>query len=230
MKPMSSGRPSSVDNAYTPAAGFHWLTPFYDFGIAVLTREKRWRNALVEQIRPVRGDVVADIGCGTGSLLLHLGRAEPGAKLIGIDPDAAMLSRAQAKAGAAGISVKLYQGFAHDAATLLKHYRVGKIASSLAFHHMPMREKASGLQAMYAALDPGGELHVADFGLQRSRLMRALFRAGVQVLDGRATTEPNAHGVLPELMAAAGFTDVEETTVIPTPTGSISLYRALRPT
>lgn len=195
----------------------------------MLTRETRWRGALVEQVRPERGDVIADIGCGTGSLLIDLHRAAPGAKLVGIDPDQAMLKRARAKADAAGISIDLLGGLAHDVATLLKPYRVVKMVSSLAFHHMPTPEKVSGLNAMYAALVPGGELHIADFGLQRSRLMRALFRAGVQSLDGRATTEPNARGVLPELMAAAGIIDVEETAVIPTLAGSISLYRGLRP-
>ena len=39
---------------------------------------------------------------------------------------------------------------------------------------------------------------------------------------------PNARGVLPELMHEVGFHQVEETSVIATPTGSISLYRAER--
>ena len=58
--------------------------------------------------------------------------------------------------------------------------------------------------------------------------MRAAFRQ-IQKLDGFDNTEPNARGVLPELMREVGFTAVEETEVIATVTGSISLYRALRP-
>jgi hypothetical protein len=81
---------------------------------------------------------------------------------------------------------------------------------------------------MYAALSEGGEIHIADYGLQRTRLMRALFRGIIQNLDGRENTEPNARGVLPDIMHTAGFRDVEETVVIPTPSGSISLYRANR--
>ena len=80
---------------------------------------------------------------------------------------------------------------------------------------------------MRAALVADGELHVADYGLQRTALMRKLFRI-VQKGDGYENTEPNARGVLPGLMQDAGFRDVEETAVIPTPTGSISLYRAER--
>ena len=74
---------------------------------------------------------------------------------------------------------------------------------------------------------PGGALHVADYGLQRTGLMRRLFRI-VQSGDGYENTEPNARGVLLELIVAAGFRDVRETHVIPTPTGSISIYRASR--
>ena len=80
---------------------------------------------------------------------------------------------------------------------------------------------------MRSALVSNGELHVADYGLQRTALMRKLFRI-VQKGDGHENTEPNAQGVLPELMKQVGFRDVKETAVIPTPTGSISLYRAER--
>ena len=90
-----------------------------------------------------------------------------------------------------------------------------------------MPEKSAGLAAMCAALVPGGELHVADYGLQRTALMRRLFRI-VGAGDGYENTEPNARGVLPELMKEVGLRRVEETAVIPTPTGSISLYRAER--
>src|SRR2546428_6401368 len=102
-----------------------------------------------------------------------------------------------------------------------------KIVSSLVFHQVPMAEKRAGLAAMRAALLPGGELHVADYGLQRTALMRRLFRI-VGAGDGYENTEPNARGVLPELMKEVGLRRVEETVVIPTPTGSISLYRAER--
>lgn len=60
------------------------ITPFYDFGVAVLTRENRWRSALIEQVRPRPGEVIVDVGCGTGSLLVRLGKAAPSARLTGL--------------------------------------------------------------------------------------------------------------------------------------------------
>lgn len=218
----------SSDPAYTPAAGHHWLTPFYDIGVAALTRERRWRRALVEQLRPGADDVIVDIGCGTGSLLTRIGKIAPSARLIGIDPDSAVLVRARKRIGKAALSVELHIGFARQAAELLTGVMPTKITSSLVVHQVPMEEKKAALAAMHSALEAGGEVHIADYGLQRTRLMRTLFRTVIQNLDGRENTEPNAQGVLPDLMRKQGFRNVEETDVIATVSGSISLYRAVR--
>jgi ubiquinone/menaquinone biosynthesis C-methylase UbiE len=209
---------------YVPAAPQLWL---YDLLVVVLARAPRWRRALLAQIAPREGDVIADVGCGTGTQLVKIGRSVAGVTLIGIDPDPEVLQRARRKTAAAGVVVGLTRGYARDAAGLLRDRGVNKIVSSLMFHQVPPEEKEAGLAAMRGALVPGGELHVADYGWQRTRLMRKLFRV-VQEGDGFANTEPNALGVLPELMSRVGFRNVRETAVIPTPTGSVSLYRAER--
>jgi ubiquinone/menaquinone biosynthesis C-methylase UbiE len=209
---------------YVPAAPQLWL---YDFLVAVLARESRWRPALLRQIDPQNTDAIADIGCGTGTLIALIGRAVQPATLVGIDPDPAILERARRKAGRGGATAEFKLGYARDAAALLDGLRINKVVSSLVFHQVPMDEKRAGLAAMRAALVPGGELHVADYGLQRTPVMRMLFRI-VQKGDGFENTEPNAQGVLPELMTEVGFRGVEETAVVRTPTGSISLYRATR--
>jgi len=179
------------------------------------------------QIDPKAEDSIADIGCGTGSLLALISQTARPAVLIGIDPDQAVLERAQRKVAKVGAHVDFRLGYARDAAALLDRRRINKVVSSLVFHQVPMPEKRAGLAAMRVALVPGGELHLADYGLQRTVLMRKLFRI-VGAGDGYENTEPNAQGVLPELMKEVGFRRVEETAVIPTTTGSISLYRAER--
>jgi trans-aconitate methyltransferase len=47
--------------------------------------------------RPLARDVIADVGCGTGTQLRLVARACPLVTLIGIDPDAAIRERARAK-------------------------------------------------------------------------------------------------------------------------------------
>lgn len=213
---------------YTPAAGVSWLTPLYDTLVATLTREKVWRRAFVAQIAPGSGDAIVDLGCGTGSMLVRLGKAAPGAQLMGVDPDADVLRLAQRKAAGAGVSLRLLQGFGRDAAGLCGGAGVTKVISSLVLHQTPMAEKRATLAAARELLPVGGELHIADYGQQKGWLMRALFRVTVQLVDGMADTEPQAKGLLPDLIAEAGFGQVVETRAFDTPTGTIRLYRAVR--
>jgi ubiquinone/menaquinone biosynthesis C-methylase UbiE len=190
-----------------------------------LTSTRRWRPALLAQLSPVPGDVIADIGCGTGTQLRLVARACPSATLIGIDPDAAIRERARTKLAGSTPPVELLAGYARDTAELLGGRDVTKVLSSLVFHQVPLEEKRAGLAAIRETLRSGGSLHVADYGLQRTAKMRKRFRL-VQKGDGFENTEPNARGVLPELMAEVGFDHVEETHVFETASGSMSIYRA----
>ncbi len=211
---------------FTPALGRAEWTGFYDLAIAVMTREQTWRRALIGQLAPRAGEAILDVGCGTGTLAVLLAVAAPGSRIAGLDPDASILERARSKAAKAGASITFLEGFAHDADRDGAAY--DKVTSSLVFHQVPMDGKRAGFAAILRALKPGGSLHVADYGLQRTPLMRRLFRQ-VQRLDGFENTEPNALGVLPELMEEAGFAEVRERRVIATPTGSISLYSGQKP-
>ncbi len=150
---------SGPQRDYTPAAPQLWL---YDFLVAVLAREARWRQVLLKQLNPTAGDVIADIGCGTGSQLTLIGRVARSATLIGIDPDPEILERARTKTAAAGVTVDFKRGYAREAAELLRGRGVNKVVSSLVFHQVPLAEKQGGLAAMRAALVPQGDVNAAE--------------------------------------------------------------------
>jgi len=207
---------------YTPALGVRWLTPIYDSAIALLTRERAWRTMLAEAIDLKDGERLLDVGCGTGSLAVRLASIRSGADVHGIDPDPDVLSRARLKAAKAGVRVEFHEGFVDDS-FLAGRDQYDVITSSLVFHQVPLEGKRELLAAMRRALKPGGRICIGDYGHQRTPLMRRLFRATVQVLDGVADTQPNADGVLPDLIRRAGFDSVAEIAALPTATGSISI-------
>ena len=194
---------------FTPALGYRFLTPIYDLVIGVLTRENNWRGKLIRLVAPKPGERILDVGCGTGSLAIRLSDLEPRAKIIGLDPDPDVLEIARGKAKRHGVNVVWKNGFL-DQEMVADVGQVSKVVSSLVFHQTPMREKAKILSAMHGALNQEGQLFVADYGLQRTTLMRVLFRGTVQAIDGVHDTQPNADGCLPELIEASGFRGTEE--------------------
>lgn len=213
-------------SSFTPALGRAELTGLYDRAIRLLTRERAWRSALLRQVAPRAGESILDVGCGTGTFAIMLKRAAPEARVIGLDPDPNVLELAAAKADRAGVRVEWRQGFAHDAATFAG--TMDKAVSSLVLHQVPLDGKSAAIEAMFSAVGSGGEVHIADYARQPDWLMRALFRITVQLVDGREDTQPNAEGVLEAILAQHEQSAGISTVVIRTPTGAISLFRALQ--
>lgn len=219
--------PGMSENAFTPALGRFAPSRFYDHVIA-LTRERTWRTLTAMYVAPQPDEVVVDVGCGTGSLALLLGRVEPWARIVGLDPDTDVLAVARRKAGSANAAVRWQVGMGDGLVESLGAESVDTVVSSLVLHQCPVAMKRAILRSMFAVLRPGGKLVVADYGRQRTKLMRLAFRRTVQFADGKEDTQPNADGVLPGLISDAGFRDLREAEVVPTATGSISVYVARR--
>lgn len=215
-----------TERAFTPALGRFASTRFYD-PVITLTRERLWRALTVMHVAPRPEDVIVDVGCGTGSTALLLNRTEPRARVVAIDPDQGVLALARRKAEAVGATVRWETGMGDALPEIVGAGAADTVVSTLVLHQCPMATKRAVLSSMRAVLRPGGKLVVADYGLQRTRMMRLGFRM-VQFADGIEDTRPNAEGVLPELMAEAGFGEVREAEVVSTVTGSISVYVAFR--
>ena len=213
---------------HTPPLGFAVLTPFYDRAIAGLTREAVWRTRLVGHIGPKRGETILDIGSGTGSLGIAVTAAEPRCIFRGIDPDEAAVAIARQKAVLAG-SAATFEIGSFGTRPAGEGERADKIVCSLVLHQVPLAEKRRLLAAMLAWLRPAGELFIADYGLQSGFAMRLAFRLTVQLIDGKADTQPNADGVLPLLIEQVGFGDQVILEAIDTGTGRIEIIRAEKP-
>ncbi len=209
---------------FTPALGRLGATRHYDRLLALFTRERRWRSASLAELAPAAGDVVVDVGCGTGTLAIALKAAEPACRVVGVDPDPEALAIACSKSD---LDVEWVQAMGDRAAEVCGEGAATKASISLVLHQCETPVKRAILAGMFALLRPGGKLLVTDYGVQRG-LMRLAFLS-IRLTDGFSATGPNAAGMLPGLIAEAGFADVRETYAVRTPTGRIALYAARRP-
>lgn len=217
---------TSSNSSYIPALRFDGLTPYYDVVIGLTTRERRFKQALIDiaDIRP--GQQVLDLASGTGTLAIWLKSIEPHAQITGVDGDAKIVAIAQAKAAKVGAMVQ----FDHGYADLLPYTdeRFDRVLSSLFFHHLTWEFKQRAAAELFRVMKPGAELYVADWGHPTSRLMRGLFFS-IQLLDGFANTQDNVDGKLIPLFKDTGFEQVTVQQTLSTMYGTMALYRAVKP-
>ncbi len=213
------------NHAYIPALRFHGLTRFFDSLLKSTLREELFKRDLIEQANLAGGQRILDLGCGTGTLAILATQAVPEISVVGLDADAKALSIARRKASDAEANVEFHEALAWDAS--FPPLTFDRVISTLFFHHLTPENKQRTLAHVYNLLKPGGELHVADWGLPHDPVMRLAFLS-VQLLDGFETTADSVEGRLPEHMRQAGFVEVIETHRRRTLFGTLSMYRARR--
>lgn len=192
--------------------------------IALLTRERKWRAALVEAIDPSPGDRILDIGSGTGSLAIALHKACPGVRYVGVDPDADAVQRASEKTKCLSGNIRFQECF-FSADHGYFDDPPNKIVSSLVLHQVPFAEKRRIIFDARNLLASNGSLFIADYGCQKG-LQRVLFRATVQAIDGVTNTQSNADGILARLLAESDFQTIDMGKQFVTMTGTITILVA----
>ena len=222
---MDNEQPPQGKPAYKPPLSYKVLTPLYDLVIAALTRERVWRKAFIQEISAQTNDRILDVGSGTGTLALALHQAAPGIRYVGVDPDEDAVRRARNKTAKLKSPIRFEVGYFSAENTYFEETPT-KIITSLVLHQVPLEEKRRIIKDAYELLPAGAMFYIADYGRQKSWLMRLLFRLTVQALDGVRDTQPNADGVIPVLLEQSGFHNVRERVRIDTMTGVISVYAA----
>jgi ubiquinone/menaquinone biosynthesis C-methylase UbiE len=218
---MATARPAD----YLPAARFNFLTPVFDVFVKATTRERTFKEKLLDQARLDAGMDVLDLGSGTGTLAIWAKGRVPTLGIRGLDGDPAIVSQARSKAAREGVDIPFDEGLSYELPYADASF--DRVLSSLFFHHLVLRDKERTITEIVRVLRPGGELHVADWGQPRS-LREKAGAFGIRTFDGDEPTRDNLAGRLPELFEAGGLTDAGEHERVSTPLGVVSLYSARR--
>jgi ubiquinone/menaquinone biosynthesis C-methylase UbiE len=219
---MATARPAD----YLPAVRFNFLTPVFDVFVKGTTRERTFKQKLLDQAQLEAGFDVLDLGSGSGTLALWAKQREPGLRIRGLDGDPAIIAQAERKAARAGAEIPFDEGMSYELP--YDDASFDRVLSSLFFHHLILRDKERTIAEVARVLRAGGELHVADWGEPRS-VPAKLGALAIRKFDGDAPTRDNLAGRLPELFEAGGLVDARERARVAAPLGVVSLYSARRP-
>ena len=126
------------------------------------------RDPLIRGLAVPRGGTVLEIGCGTARNLVCIAKVYPSARCFGADISAAMLETAKATIKRNGLEGRIALAQA-DATTLDPKALFGikgfdRIVISYALSMIPEWEQV--MRSAVQMLNPGGSLHIADFGDQ----------------------------------------------------------------
>ena len=211
---------ANTDRSYIPAAGRDWRLPLYD-PITKLLGVDRTRRRLVAQAELTPGHRVLEVGCGTGSLLIDIGRRHPAVELVGLDPDPKALARAERKARRAGVRLRLDRGFSD--AMPYEDASFDRVLSSLMYHHVPPDEKPAMFREIHRVLKPGGRLELVDFaGPERARGFFA------RMLHAHHVMKEDAEAHVIALMTEAKLSNAARVGDDAFLLGSVSYYQAIR--
>jgi ubiquinone/menaquinone biosynthesis C-methylase UbiE len=199
-----------VDQRQQVAAVFDAVAETYDqVGVAFF---QPIADGLIEQLAPVTGERILDVGCGRGAVLIPVAAAvgDTGAA-TGLDLAPLMVAAAAEEAERAGVRVTVLVGDAQEPA--LPEMSFDAVSASLVLFFLP--DPAAAVRAWRDLLVPGGRVAVSTFAeftpewKQVDGVFAPYLPPGMRDARTSGTTGPFAsdEGV-ERMLTDAGFTGV----------------------
>ncbi|MBN9243302.1 MAG: class I SAM-dependent methyltransferase [Mesorhizobium sp.] len=164
-QPLGAVAAANADHAERMDGVYRWQRHIYD-----LTRKYYLlgRDRLIAELDVPANGTVLELGCGTGRNLVLTARRYPQARLFGLDISSEMLETARTalerRALADRVMLARGDATAFDAQALFGLARFDRVFVSYALSMIPDWQRTIA-QAL-AVLEPGGSLHIVDFGGQ----------------------------------------------------------------
>ncbi len=194
--------------------------------LAYLGRSARIRAEAIGYMDFKANDRILDLGCGTGVMTLQIAEKLNGTGHIeGIDAAGKMIRVAEKRLNKTDLAARCH--FQHALAERLPFDDASfdYCFSSMFYHHLPIDLKRESMAEAYRVLRDGGIFVTIDIDRPGNPLTKFITTCGWLFLMQPAIKE-NMDGVLPELMAEAGFTEIE---LIKRKWNMVSMFRAVKP-
>lgn len=218
-------------NAMTPPttlalAGLDTLSELSERLVQWASPERAYTVELLRQTSLKSGDRLLDIGCGSGDLLAMAAVHEPGAILVGLDPDEDALELASHKIQGTIHAAELHQGVAERLPFEEEGFDI--VCATRVLAGLDARTRAQALREAWRVLRPGGRLLVADW-VEESRGVEALVTYPYRVVRDLLFSATDGTPTISEAIAIARFHPAEPRWRFRTIVGVLEILEAFKP-
>ncbi len=170
-------------------------------------------QALVERSALRDGEVVLDVGCGTGAATRFAAETVGlSGRAVGVDVNAGMIAVARSLPPVRGAAIEWFEKSAHDLPFAEEEFDVVLCAQTLQF----LDDRPRALAEMCRVLKPGGRVAVSLWcDVQESPYFYALVQAVTRYIDAQTATGLGAAfslcdlAAIRSLLAEAGFENIQ---------------------
>lgn len=183
-------------------------------------QEKRMGRVAVSLLQLRGNEKIIDIGCGTGSLTIEIGRKqvmEKGGWIVGVDAAAKMIRRARRKAS--GLQQVQFDIAAAEQLGYPNEMFDGAI-STFFFHHIDYELKVAALNEMWRVLKNGGKAVIVDVDTPTNWFGKICAWSGY-VLFRQKEIRENIEGKLRQAIVASKFSQYK---LVSSHQGYISIF------
>lgn len=161
----------------------------------------------LDRMSPESGDVVVDLGCGSGEFTARLAEILPQGRVIGVEPDPSMLKAARRHDHP---RLEFVRASAEELEGVVDQGSVDKVLSRAMLHWLPVASYLGVFESIFRILRPGGWFHSESAGAGNVPQMVAVVD-DLAVRFGVATPPrfPDT-GVVFDMVEQAGFMIPEE--------------------